>query len=200
MSNAHFNLLKKVKKVKGLSDVRVFYNTNGTCTVSQEILELWEECKLVELYFSIDDIGPRFEYQRTGASWHVLLDNIQWFKNNMPHNHMFKVNCVWGYLNLFYLDEFYQWHQRDFGSSRYGDTCHLIFQKAIGKFGIQHLSQHTIDVLKNKFSTVGPLLDLLGGIKISDADHNKFWQKIDQIDQVRYTKFKDICPEWSRLL
>ena len=73
LSSHHVNLLKKIQQVKGLSDVRVFYNTNGTIKVSDSILALWEKCKLIELYFSIDDIGPRFNYQRTGADWEKVL-------------------------------------------------------------------------------------------------------------------------------
>ena len=76
LSDNHINLLKKIKEDKGLADVRIFYNTNGTQIVSDEVLKIWEECKLIELYFSIDDIGSRFEYQRTGANWNNVKNNL----------------------------------------------------------------------------------------------------------------------------
>ena len=104
MTENHINLLKRIQEVKGLTDVRVFYNTNGTQIVSDLVLELWKKCKLVELYFSIDDVGLRFDYQRTGAEWDQIVLNLQWYFEHMPHNHMFNINCTWGYLNLFYLD------------------------------------------------------------------------------------------------
>jgi hypothetical protein len=83
LSNAHVNLLKNVQQVKGLGDVRVFYNTNGTQTVSDEILNLWEKCKLIELYFSIDDVGTRFDYQRTGADWNQVIANLKYMDDKI---------------------------------------------------------------------------------------------------------------------
>jgi hypothetical protein len=200
MSDAHVNLLKKIQQVKGLSDVRVFYNTNATQLVDQEILDIWEQCQQIELYFSIDDIGNRFEYQRTGAKWTDVISNISWFKENMPHNHLFNVNCVWSYLNLFYLDELVQWHREFLPTNRYGDTCNLIFQKAIGSFGINHLSSSTMQVLRQKFKNYPVLLGLLDDIKSDETPHQMFWQAIRRIDQVRNNDFKEVCPEWSPLL
>ena len=200
LSDTHIKLLQRIDQVKGLADVRVFYNTNGTVKVSDEVLHLWEKCRLIELYFSIDDVGTRFEYQRTGADWAVVTDNIQWYYHNMPHNHMFNINCVWGYLNLYYLDQLYDWYQQHLSSNRYGDPCNLIFQSAIGSFGIKHLDSVTLSMLSQKFKHYPSLLKLLDGIVASTYTHNKFWQAIDQIDNVRNTNFKDLCPEWSRYL
>lgn len=200
LSDAHIKLLQRIDQVKGLADIRVFYNTNGTVKVSDEVLQLWEKCRLIELYFSIDDVGTRFEYQRTGADWAAVTDNIQWYYHNMPHNHMFNINCVWGYLNLYYLDELSDWYQQHLSSNRYGDPCNLIFQSAIGSFGIKHLDPVTLSMLSQKFKHYPSLLKLLDGIVALTHPHNKFWQAIDQIDNVRNTNFKDLCPEWSRYL
>lgn len=200
MSDAHYRLLQKVEQVKGLGDVRVFYNTNGTKIVGDHVLKLWEKCKLVEIYFSIDDIGPRFEYQRTGAKWSDLQNNIRWFKDNMPHNHMFNIHCVWSYLNLYYLDELWQWYQENLTSNRYGDPCKLIFQKAIGPFQITHLRQATLVALEKKFAGNQHLLSLLSGIEIIETSYDKFWTTVDRIDRVRGNDFKTLCPEWSSLL
>jgi uncharacterized radical SAM superfamily Fe-S cluster-containing enzyme len=83
LSDNHITLLKKIKQVKGLGDVRIFYNTNATVRPSPEVLDIWAECKLVEIYFSIDDVGARFEYQRPGSTWHHVIDTMTWFHKNM---------------------------------------------------------------------------------------------------------------------
>jgi hypothetical protein len=200
LSDVHINLLKRIKSVKGLADVRVFYNTNGTMTVTDEVLKLWEECRLIELYFSIDDVGTRFEYQRTGANWNQLVDNLNWYYNNMPHNHMFKINCVWSYLNLFYLDELVDWHQTNFSSNRYKDATNLIFQKASGHYSINHLSQSLYNKLEQKFQDYPQLLELVHTLSITDQSHNNFWKYINQLDQIRNVQFNTVCPEWSDLI
>jgi len=200
MTENHVNLLKQIYKVKGLSDVRVFYNTNATQTVSNEILELWKKCKLVELYFSLDDIGLRFNYQRTGADWDSVQLNLKWYLDNMPHNHMFNINCTWGYLNLFYINELHDWYNANFSSNRYGDTTNLIFQKAIGIYSLDHVSQVVYDILVNKFKNYPDLLAIVNSLIINDKSHDEFWSTIKMIDTVRNTDFKTLCPEWSSLL
>lgn len=201
MSNAHLDLLKRVNHVKGLGDVRVCYNSNGTHRVSHEVLEIWQQCRLIEIYFSIDDVCDRFEYQRTGAKWLDVTENISWFKSNMPHNHMFNINCVWSYLNLYYLDELWDWWQQNLASNRYGDPCNLIFQKAIGPFAVNHLNVSVLATLRSKYHDNQTLLNLLADIKVDDhIGHDAFWHMIEKIDHVRKTDFRTICPEWSSLL
>jgi MoaA/NifB/PqqE/SkfB family radical SAM enzyme len=200
LSDNHVRLLQKIQEVKGLSDVRVFYNTNATQTVSDEILQLWEKCRLIELYFSVDDIGTRFDYQRTGANWNKVNSTLDWFYANMPHNHMFNVNCTWSYLNFFYLDEVWDWWNKNFSSNRYGDPTNLIFQKAVGEFGLNHLSKTSHETLQNKFQGYNELLRLTQFLKTSDQPHDSFWKNISALDQIRSTDFRAANPEWSKLL
>jgi hypothetical protein len=200
MSNNHINLLKEIKKVKGLSDIRVFYNTNATQQASQELLELWEECQLIELYFSIDDVGDRFNYQRTGAKWDDVVTNLKWYQDNMPHNHMFNINCTWGYLNLYYLPELVDWYQSHMSTNRYGDLVNLIFQRAIGDFNIAHLNDTVKKILFERFLKYPQLTELVKSINTDDKNHQLFWNAIEKIDQVRQSDYKTLCPDWSQLI
>jgi hypothetical protein len=200
LSDNHVNLLLKIQEVKGLADVRVFYNTNGTQIVSDKILQLWEKCKLIELYFSIDDLGPRFEYQRTNARWTDVESNLTWFYKHMPHNHMFNINCTWGYLNFFYLDEMYDWWKEKFSSNRYKDPTNLIFQKAIGKFSLDHLSPSSHQVIGNKFQNYTQLQPLLTSIEVNDRSHADFWKNISNLDRIRKTDFRKLNLDWSKLI
>jgi len=200
LSENHVRLLLKIHETKGLADVRVFYNTNGTKTVSDDILKLWEKCKLIEIYFSIDDIGQRFEYQRTGAKWNELEYNLDWFYKNMPHNHMFNINCTWGYLNFFYLDEIYDWWRDKFSCNRYQDPTNLIFQKATGMFDLNHISPDAYSVLEDKFHNHKEIKLLLNSLKISNQSHNSFWTNISTLDKIRNADFRILNPEWSKLI
>ena len=118
----------------------------------------------------------------------------------MPHNHLFKINCVWGYLNLFYLDELLSWYQSNFSCNRYGDPIHLIFQKAIGDYSINHISDWLYHTLKLKFQKYPQLLDLIATLDINNQQHDDFWKSINQLDRVRNTQYSTIFPEWSKLI
>ena len=202
LSNNHLNLLKKIKEVKGLGDVHVYYNTNGTQRVSDEVLALWAECELVELYFSLDDIGERFNYQRTGADWDKVTGNLLWYKENMPVNHMFKINCVWGYLNVYYLADIFEWYTANFSTNRLGDPIDLIFQRALGTFDFVSAPKAVLDILATRFKNYPRILEeVLPTIQRNNSmNHSAFWQEINRIDAVRNTDFKAICPEWSQIL
>jgi MoaA/NifB/PqqE/SkfB family radical SAM enzyme len=201
MSNNHTKFLEIIRNTKGLADVRVLYNTNGTIRASESVLELWSQCRLIELYFSIDDIGPRFEYQRTGAKWNKIEDNISWYKQHMPHNHMFNINCTWSYLNFYYLPDLVDWYNKNFSVSRYGDPVNLIFQRATGQFALTHISSKMLQMFKERFAKYPTLLPLLDSITVDDdRDHTMFWNSIQKLDKIRKQDFKYLCPEWSQLL
>lgn len=74
--NEHFDLLEVLVEKGYASKIDIHYNTNGTIwPVRGE--KLWPHFKKVEIAFSIDDIGPRFEYQRYGAKWNETEEVIR---------------------------------------------------------------------------------------------------------------------------
>jgi MoaA/NifB/PqqE/SkfB family radical SAM enzyme len=200
LSTTHIDLLDQIKSVKGLSDLRIFYNINGTVRVSDRVLQLWSECQLVELYFSIDDVNERFEYQRTGATWDEITNNLRWYIDNMPVNHLFYVNCTWSYLNLFNLNELVDWHQNNFSYNRLGDRINLLFQKASGECSIDHLSTESKNKLKIKFKDYPQLLELVDSLKDSNEPHSKFLNYINQLNKIRDEWFDNFCPAYMELL
>ena len=194
------NHVKILKSIEDLSQTRVAYNTNGTVIPSQEILELWEKCKLVEIYFSIDAVGEQFEYQRTNANWQKLSDNIEWFKENMPHNHMFNINCVWSLLNVYYLDQVVDWKKEKLDTNRYGDPVNLIFQKANGPTKINFMKPMAIGRLLSKYQDYPELLELVSTIPAMNQPQTLFTDYIKKLDEIRGLDYSSSHKEWSELL
>ena len=61
--------------------------------------------------FSIDDLGARFEYQRTNADWAVVLDNItsfQYLKTQLPNLRLQCCSTV-NVFNVRYIDQLAHW-------------------------------------------------------------------------------------------
>jgi hypothetical protein len=73
-------------------------------------------------------------------------------------NGLFYINCTWSYLNLYYLNEFIDWQQSMFNTNRLGDSVKLIFQKAIGKCSVNHVSAELKSKLIEKFKSYPILL------------------------------------------
>ena len=79
MIDEHFDMLQGIVDRGIAGQVEIHYNTNGTLWPKRGP-EIWQHFKTVEVAFSIDDVGKRFDYQRTNADWAVVLDNITSFQ------------------------------------------------------------------------------------------------------------------------
>ena len=87
MIDQHFDMLQGIVDRGIAHQVEIHYNTNGT-QWPERGPDIWRHFKTVEVAFSIDDVGARFEYQRTNADWAVVLDTItrfQHLKTQMPN-------------------------------------------------------------------------------------------------------------------
>jgi sulfatase maturation enzyme AslB (radical SAM superfamily) len=152
----HFNggepLLSKehvefLESIPNKSQSFVNYNTNATILPDQNLLNLWSKFKLVQLDFSIDDIGTRFEYQRYPAKWSQVMDNLKWFIRNAPHNCMFAVNTSVGILNQNNLKNLNQWLTENFHTTRFTDPIEHRQQLTHGIFAIGQPKENAIKFL-----------------------------------------------------
>ena len=199
MGDAHVNFLKELDNAGTLKNCRIQYNTNGTHTVSDEVLELWSQAHLVEIYFSIDDIDERFEYQRTNSKWKEVTENLLWFKHNLPNNHLLYVNTVWSYLNVYYLEELYDWLENNFYSNRFGDDNKFILHQAVGRCQLTSLTSKQHTALSKKL-TRDIFRPILKQINISKNSNEQFIHYLKNLDNVRNLNYKDTHPEWGEIL
>ena len=71
----------------------------------------------MEVAFSIDDVGARFEYQRSNAEWSQVCDNIDRFRAMRERlvNLSLQVCCTVNVFNVLYLEQVSEWiDQQDF--------------------------------------------------------------------------------------
>jgi len=110
MIKEHFEFLEKLVKMGYSNDIEIHYNTNGT--IYPEQADIWRHFKHVEIAFSIDDIGDRFEYQRSGAKWTDVCWNIERFKNLSSAsmgNISLQICVTTNIFNVYYLEDVAKW-------------------------------------------------------------------------------------------
>lgn len=77
----HYRFLKLLTERADVSNIAIHYNTNGSILPQDYILEeIWPKFKRVEIMLSIDALGKKFEYQRHGAKWETVENNIARFR------------------------------------------------------------------------------------------------------------------------
>ena len=96
---------------KGIAgNIEIHYNTNGT-QWPEKAEEIWRYFKTVEIAFSIDDVGSRFEYQRSNAVWAEVQANIERFKEmrSRTNNIQLQVCTTVNVFNVYYLEDVADW-------------------------------------------------------------------------------------------
>jgi hypothetical protein len=110
MIQEHFDLLKFAADNGYADNIEIHYNTNGT-HFPEEFIDTWRQFRKVEIAFSIDNVGERFEYERSGARWDEVQANIQRFhdmKQTWPRLRT-QVCMTINVQNVLYLEELCRW-------------------------------------------------------------------------------------------
>jgi MoaA/NifB/PqqE/SkfB family radical SAM enzyme len=110
MIEEHFELLRILVSAGLAPNIEIHYNTNGT-QWPRDAASIWKYFKTVEIAFSIDDVGARFEYQRTNAVWSEVNENIARFRELRRHlpNIQLQVCSTVNVFNVCYLAELSHW-------------------------------------------------------------------------------------------
>jgi MoaA/NifB/PqqE/SkfB family radical SAM enzyme len=110
MIEQHFAMLQGIVDRGIAHQVEIHYNTNGT-QYPEQAIEIWRHFKTVEIAFSIDDLGSRFEYQRTNAVFAEVEQNLSRFKLLREQYSNIRLQCcsTVNVFNVRYIDQLANW-------------------------------------------------------------------------------------------
>lgn len=184
----HFALLEKLIQRGYSNKIDIHYNTNGTIWPEQNIL--WKHFKRVEIAFSIDDIGERFEYQRYGANWDKTQEVV---------SQAIKTNFALQICTTFNIQNAYYWGQLSQWIDKVGiKDVHFNILQAPDVFCLRNLpknvkSVYSRQMLNNSDSKWHDKLNsIIGFMNLPGEDLSKeFIDKIKIHDNYRNEKFMD---------
>jgi len=132
MIEEHFELLRSLVAAGLAPNIEIHYNTNGT-QWPRDALAVWKYFKTVEIAFSIDDVGARFEYQRTNAQWAEVVENIARFRDLRNHapNIQLQVCSTVNVFNVAYLEELSHWIEQQNFDFVYWNMMHEAYYFSI---------------------------------------------------------------------
>jgi len=98
----HFDILQTLADKGRAKDISLSYNTNGSIYPEQHI-ELLQQFKDVQVFFSIDGVSERFNYIRHPQDFDAVMQNYWKFKNTtgIRTNIFYTVSLF----NIMYMDE-----------------------------------------------------------------------------------------------
>jgi MoaA/NifB/PqqE/SkfB family radical SAM enzyme len=127
----HFELLRFAVENGYSQNIEIHYNTNGT--VFPEAADLWNNFKHVEIAFSIDNTENRFEYERYGADWQEVQDNILKFTSMRSKKLSTQLCSTVNVQNVYYLPELCDWISTQTFDHIYFNMLHDPWHMCIGK-------------------------------------------------------------------
>jgi organic radical activating enzyme len=197
----HFDLLRRLVVTGHAANIEIHYNTNGTIfPVGAE--EIWSHFKHVEIAFSIDDVGDRFEYQRTNAEWLPVNSNIQLFREMRERhsNISLQACCTINVFNVLYLDQVAAWIDTQDFDYVYWNMLH-----DAPHFCIATLPQHTKLAVENKLRTaefsqkhqaeIDRVIDFM--MQGTSQDVDVLHQSIRSVDVRRRQDIVSVAPEFA---
>jgi MoaA/NifB/PqqE/SkfB family radical SAM enzyme len=204
MIQEHFDLLQTLVD-KGVADqVEIHYNTNGT-QYPEHAEAIWRYFKHVEIAFSIDDVGARFEYQRTNAVWAEVIANIELFRQMRACNTnvTLQVCCTVNVFNVYYLSTVANWIKEQGFDFVYWNMLHdapwlsIAHLPATSKTAIaDHLTQQSFPPeYQEEIEKIVEFM-YLG----TSTDGKELIKNIKQLDSRRNESLKAVAPELAKIL
>jgi len=177
------------------SQLRLHYNSNGSIFPT-ELLKYWPHFKHIDIHFSIDNVGERFELER-GGKWAEVDSNItQLVELNLP-NVKISVMPTISMMNIYYLDELLSW------ASGLGLPINAGYLSYPAPLALENLTHSAKESIINKFSNSPwpQMKQLLHVIQTQpESDGKKFVQLTQHFDKLRSQNFSNTHKEFANIM
>jgi MoaA/NifB/PqqE/SkfB family radical SAM enzyme len=202
----HFDLLNYAVETGDSKHIDIHYNTNATQMPDNIDMAIWREFGRVDIAFSVDNVGDRFEYERYGAKWDVanaIIDYVHTSQAKMPNittQLCFTINIQ----NVYYLDELLTWADTKGFGSIYFNMMH-----SPDHMSIQSMTPAAQQLVLTKLKTVfwsknAYQREIDRVIKFIEqgagSDGSEFLEKMQRTDAYRKQNFLDTHAEIARAM
>jgi glutamate-1-semialdehyde 2,1-aminomutase len=204
MIEEHFAMLQGMIDRGIAPNVEIHYNTNGT-QYPESAEAIWRHFKTVEIAFSIDDVGPRFEYQRSNAVWADVCANLDRFRDlkEIYPNIELQVCTTVNVFNVRYLGDVAAWleHNRESFTFVYWNMMHDAWYFSIACLpdtAKQSISKYLDSITTIYRSEFDRIRDFMNSGASTDGFMTRM--KIADLDRKRGQDLAQVAPEFAELI
>jgi MoaA/NifB/PqqE/SkfB family radical SAM enzyme len=204
MIQEHFNMLQGLVDRGLAGNIEIHYNTNGT-QWPENAEDIWKHFKIVEIAFSIDDVGERFEYQRSNAVWTEVINNIARFRELRSRNANIRLQicCTINVFNVYYLETVAQWILEQKMDFIYWNMMHDAYffsisslpERAKQEIAKRLLTAAVPDRVREEFGRVADFMNR--GVSL---DGEQLRREIGNLDRRRGQNLVEVEPELAELI
>lgn len=172
--------------------IRLHYNSNGSI-YPENFFNRWKNFREVDIAFSIDNIGSRFEFER-GGKWKEVETNLDRMLETRLSNMTLSVFVTVNVQNIYYLDQILDWYEsKKFDWIKFSLLENPIFlnissmDRDLTQLVIEKLSQIN-EARRNKYN-INLLIDKLKNNKCSTEHLDQLAKFMLDLDKVRNQNF-----------
>lgn len=211
----HYRILNKLVAMEKFN-VKLRYNTNFSRLKYKklDVLDIWNKFKDVKIGASIDAMGPRAEFMRSGTKWDAIVENRNQMKERSPDTHFF-TNITLGNMNSFHIIDFYKWivdnefiqDPRDIHINLVQFPKHYSLQslpkeikKQIEELYLDmadYCDSHKIERVGEQFKMA---VNYMNEEDIFEQERNTFRNMTKNLDKIRNESFLEVFPELECML
>lgn len=200
----HFNLLQRAVDLDCAQYISMHYNTNGT-TWDDDFVNIWRNFKHVEIAFSVDNVGKRFEIERSGVSWDKVCNNIARAieLRKVSQNIAIQVCITVNIQNVYYLDKICEWVDAQGFDSIYFNMLHSPARMSISNMTneAKQLVINHLDIEKFHTRFHNDIAGIVGFINNgAGSDGKDFCEFMKRTDSNRKENFADTHAEIARAM
>ena len=197
----HFDLLQYAVDNDYAKNIEIHYNTNGTQFPDQH--SLWNHFKYVEVAFSIDNVGARFEYERYGAEWNEVEKNISKFTAMRSSKISTQLCATVNIQNVYYLPELCDWVTTQTFDHVYFNMLHDPWPMCISKMTVE-AQQLVIDRLTTHAFNAKYRAEIMRIVKFIEngqgSDGKEFLRRMMETDKYRGQSFLTTHEEIAKVM
>lgn len=174
-------------------NIRLHYNSNGSI-YPKNLIPLWTHFNHIDIQFSIDAIGARFELER-GGNWAEVESNILQIKSLGLPNCQINIMPAIGAMNIFYIDEVVDW------ATKHDLPVNPLFVHYPPGLALTALTNQAKQQLKSKFQGHSwPVMQsLLKTVEsLPNSTGTEFCHITQHYDRLRNESFSDTHQEIAR--
>lgn len=193
-SNTGNKILRHVRNTHpDIGRVVVRYQTNGSIVPDNETRALWEGFKEVNVSFSLDAVGERFNYLRWPLKWQQVEKTVANILDTTDI--ILGVNTTVNPLNVLYYQELVDWATKTIPLHRRKRPDHPVRPNRC--FGTLDLNKTPVKLraqIQEMYGVDDPLVKIFNNLEI-DSERQTMFEYINLHDRLRRLDWKKTFPD-----
>jgi MoaA/NifB/PqqE/SkfB family radical SAM enzyme len=203
LSNRHFEFIAELVRNGRSKDISVHYNTNGTI-FPKKYAHLFSKFKRMEIAISIDNLAERFDYERSGANWSEVKENVKKYLDIQGGPVEIALHLAISIQNVYYLPEIFNWIATQNFTSVHCST--LYYPNSLN---ISNVTKDARDLILQRLMKYNAPTDHLQSfidstiVILNDAPLSngvEFCRYMKKLDSARNESFAELYPEVARAM